>query len=194
MLGWFGALQQNPAQTIQGLAQTYGIDLSQKQAENVDPTFQALQNEVASLRSQIAQTNQAQQQQASSNLFEQVNAFSQEKDAIGNLKHPHFETVRKDMSVLVGSGRAKTLAEAYELAVRLHPDIHDKTLEQSILAKQKTAEDEQKKKATEDAQKKAAQAKKAATGIRSGSASVEKQGPKSLRDHLSALYDQQASS
>lgn len=194
LVGWFTSLQQSPAETLQILAQQYGVDFNQKQDENVDPNFKALRDEITFLKSQIAQTHQAQQHQVSSNLFEQVNSFRDEKDSAGNAKHPHFETVRQDMSVLVGSGRAKTLQEAYELAVRLHPDIHDKSLEQSILEKQKAAQQQGKQKDIDDAAKKAAQAKKAATGIRSGSASVEKQGPQTLRDTLSALYDKQAAS
>jgi hypothetical protein len=194
MLGWYNSLQQNPAQTLQVLAQQYGIDFNQKQDENVDPNFKALRDEIQFLKSQIAQTHQAQQQQVSSNLFEQVNSFRDEKDSTGNLKHPHFETVRKDMAVFVETGRAKNMEDAYQLAVRLHPDIHDKSLEQSILEKQKAAQQQGKQKDIDDAAKKAAQAKKAATGIRSGSASVEKQGPQTLRGQLSQLYDKQAAS
>jgi hypothetical protein len=192
LLGWYSSLQQSPAQTIQRLAADYGVSLNQKQDENsnIDPSVKPLLDKINSLESQIAQDKQAQHQQVSSNLFEQVKTFSEEKDSTGNLKHPHFEKVRQDMSVLIGSGRAKTLAEAYELSVRLHPDIYDKSLEQSILDKQKAAE----QKALDEQKKKAAQAKKAATGIRSGSASVEKQGSKTLRDQLSDLYDRQATS
>jgi hypothetical protein len=190
MLGWFGAIQQDPAQAIHSLAQTYGIDFNPKQEENIDPNVKALRDEVAFLKNTIAQTNQAQQNQVSSNLLEQVNSFRDEKDSTGNLKHPHFEAVRKDMSVLVGSGRAKNMEEAYELAVRLNPEIYDKQKEQSILEQQKAAQ----QKELDEQKKKAAQAKKAATGIRSGSASVDKQGPRTLKEELSALYDKQAAS
>jgi hypothetical protein len=194
LLGWYQSLQQNPAGTIQSLAQQYGVDFSQNQGAPADPSIKPLLDKIQFLESQIAQTNQAQQYQVSSTLESQVNSFRDERDATGNVKHPHFEKVRQDMSVLIGSGRAKTLPEAYELAVRLHPDIHDKSLEQSILEKQKAAQQEAQKKATDEAQKKAAQAKKAATGIRSGSASVENKGPQDLRAQLSELYDKQVAS
>jgi hypothetical protein len=194
LLGYFSALQQNPAATIQSLAQQYGVDLGQNQGGTVDPNMKPLLDKIQLLESQIAQTSQAQQYQVSSNLLEQVNSFRDEKDATGNLKHPHYETVRQDMSWLVGNGRAKSLQEAYEQAVRLHPDIYDKAIEQSILEKQKAEQQAAQKKVNEEAQKKAAQAKKAASGIRSGSASVDKQGPQTLRDTLSALYDKQAAS
>lgn len=194
LLGNFQALQQNPAQFLMNLAQQYGVDFSQKQDGTVDPTIQALQGEISSLRSQIAQTTQAQQYQVNSSLLNQVNAFRDEKDATGNLKHPHFETVRKDMSVLIESGRAQTLDEAYPLAVRLHPDIYDKSLEQSILEKQKAAQVEADKKTLDEQKQKADKAKKAASGIRSGGASVEQKGPQTLRSQLSDLWDKQAAS
>ena len=190
LLGYFQALQQDPVQTIQRLAQDYGVDFNQKQDENVDPSVKPLLEKIQHLETQIAQTTQAQQYQVSSSLFEQVNSFRNAKDEKGNLKHPHFETVRKDMSVLVESGRATSLDQAYELAVRLNPEIYDKQKEQSILEQQKAAQ----QKELDEQKKKAAQAKKAATGIRSGSASVEKTGPRTLRDDLSALYDKQVSS
>lgn len=73
--------------------------------------------------SQTLQTFQTTQQQAQQHeAVSHVNAWAQEKDSAGNLKRPHYDTVRNDMVFLLESKRAKSLDEAYEQAVWMNPD------------------------------------------------------------------------
>lgn len=187
LLGWFTSLQQNPEQTIIRLAQDYGVDFTPKPGQQVNPELAPLIGKIQTLETRIAQNDQAQQAQVSGNAKQQVTSFAQETDAEGNPKYPHFETVREDMSVFIGNGRASTLEEAYGMAIRLRPEIYDAQLEESILGKQKTTQQQE----IDEAARKAAQAKKAAKGVKSGSTHVEKQQPKTIRDDLSEAYDAQ---
>jgi hypothetical protein len=188
LLGWFSSLQQNPEQTIMRLAHDYGVEFTPKPGQQVNPELAPLIGEIQTLKTRIAQNDQAQQAAVSSSILQQVTSFAQETDAEGNPKYPHFETVRGDMAVFIQTGRASDLEEAYGMAVRLRPEIHDELLKESILGQQKTTQQQE----LDEAARKAAQAKKAAKGVRSGSANVEKTQPKSIRDDLSDAYDQQA--
>jgi hypothetical protein len=191
LLGWFHSLQQNPEQTIVHLAQQYGVQsLTPKQGQQVNPELAPVLQRLHQVETQFAQDRQAQQNAIVSSSLAQVDSFAQETDAEGNPKYPHFETVRGDMAVFIQNGRAANLEEAYGLAIRLHPEIFDKQFEASILGTQKTTQQQE----LSEAAKKAAQAKKAAKGIKSGSANVEKNAAKSLRDDISEAYDQQAAS
>ena len=49
----------------------------------------------------------------------QINVFSTEKDADGNLKHPHFEKLRVKMGNLIDAGEAKGMEEAYNKALTI---------------------------------------------------------------------------
>lgn len=54
---------------------------------------------------------------------QRVSEFAEAKDDAGNLRYPHFETVRQDMALLLDAGKAKTLEEAYRLTVRMNDDL-----------------------------------------------------------------------
>jgi hypothetical protein len=187
LLGWYQNLQQNPEQTILSLAHQYGVQFTPKPGQQINPELAPILQELHSVKSQIAQERQAQQAAVSSSILQQVNSFASEANADGTPKHPHFETVRGDMAILIQNGRASTMDEAYGMALRLHPEIFDKQIEESILGKQKTTQQQE----IDEAARKAAQAKKAAKGIKSGSANVDKAPAKTLRDDLSEIYDQQ---
>jgi hypothetical protein len=52
-----------------------------------------------------------------------VKSFTEAKDAQGNPKYPHYETVKQDMVGLLQAGLAQDLEGAYAKAVRMHDDI-----------------------------------------------------------------------
>lgn len=58
-------------------------------------------------------------QEARSKVETEVNSFAAEKDDKGNLKHPYFDEVVEDMLPFIQAG--KTIADAYERAVRANP-------------------------------------------------------------------------
>lgn len=114
-------------QKLMELAQVYGVDLGldpNAPKSEVDPNTQHalqrvqqlekyIQNMEYTKKQEAARQQQAEQEQ----LNEQVQSFASKPD------HPHFETVREDMSRLLQAGYAESLEDAYEKACWARPDI-----------------------------------------------------------------------
>ncbi len=106
-----------------------------------------------------------------------IQTFQDEKDTIGNAKHPHFDKVRVAMGALMSSGQAKDLQDAYDRAVMVDPEIRE-----SIFAERVKAE--LAKKDAENAEK-AKAAKAAGLNIKgSGGVDVKEEKPKSWGNAL----------
>ena len=103
------------------LAQSYGINLSDvgglQQQAPVDPQFYALQNELNSVRGEVQNWKQQQEQQQNQVLLGEINQFSQ--------KAEHFEEARPVMIQLLQSGVATDLQDAYEKAIRLDAGLFE---------------------------------------------------------------------
>jgi len=156
------------------LAQEYGIDLSQTQnIQPQDPQTQYLTNQLNELRqTQQMWQNQLQQQQASQAQAE-LSQFADGKE--------HFDAVRNDMAVLLETGSAKTLQEAYEKAIWMRPDVRQTLLEKQLNEAQSKAL----------AQAQAQKAKTASIGVKGSSPSSTGIQPVkgSLRDVIAASFD-----
>lgn len=115
------------------LAREYGIDLNQvQQPQNVDPQTQYLMQQLNELRqNQQMWQNQIQQQ-------EQMKA-QQELQSFSNAEKPHFDAVRNDMADLLETGKAKTLQDAYDMAVWMRPDIRQTLIDTQLADVQKKA-------------------------------------------------------
>lgn len=130
-------LRSDPKAAIQWLAQSQGVDLialadeiyatQGGQPVAVDPTVQALQSEIAQLKQQLGGVTQfqqktlEQQQQADLNRrLAEVEEFAKDK--------PHFDALEQTMLRLMRGGEASTLADAYEKASWLHPEIRERIL------------------------------------------------------------------
>lgn len=160
---------KNPVEFIRWLAQRNGINLSQlagqAQGQGQQPAQDAnpLQQEVVQLRNQLQQFLSQQTQSQTQTLQSQIQAFASDP------AHPYFNDVRAEMGALMNAGRAKTMQEAYDMAVWAHPQVRPSLLEA------------ERKKEAEAAAAKVEAAKKAAgslTGSPAG-ASVPNSGPKS---------------
>lgn len=110
-------LERDPQTAIAYLAKQYGVTAQPTgQPEQAQPTgtaspeIQALQQELASLKQQIGSREEA-------GMLSQIEAFKQDP---ANL---YFDNVRDDMAALLNAGKAKDLAEAYEMACWMRPDI-----------------------------------------------------------------------
>lgn len=157
------------------LAQEYGIDLNQvRQPQPQDPQTQYLMQQLNELRqSQQMWQNQIQQQ-------EQAKA-QHELQSFSSSGKPHFDLVRNDMADLLETGKASNLQDAYEMAVWMKPEVRQTLInEQLAEAQRKTMEQAQTQRA-----------KTAAVSVKgsnpSGGASQQVTG--SLRDILSAQFD-----
>jgi hypothetical protein len=68
---------------------------------------------VTALETERQQERQGQQAREAASLNSEIADFSKGKE--------HFETVREDMAALLQTGRATTLQDAYDKAVRINP-------------------------------------------------------------------------
>jgi hypothetical protein len=164
------------AQYFSQLAREYGIDLnSVQEPPQLDPQTNYLMSELQQLRNQQQMwQNQIQQQ-------EQARANS-ELTKFATADKAHFDAVRGDMADLLETGKAKTLEEAYDMAVWMRQDIR-----QSLLDQQRA---EAQKKALEQAQ--AQKARTAAVSVKGSSpvsGGVQPGTKGSLRDIIAAQFD-----
>lgn len=149
-----GSPQEKQALFAQ-LAKDYGVDLGlvadPAGATFVDPTVQALQSELHSVKSFLsAQARQAQDAKVAE-ITKQIDAFAADP------KNAHFNDVANDMVALLKSGAVKTLEEAYDKALWANPATRAKELSRQ------TAEREAKQK--REATERAAAAKRASSVV-----------------------------
>lgn len=141
-MAWQNHLDTNPVQGLRDLAQSYGLDLRQlAEQEAQQPQEPAY---VRELRNQVQQTqgllqqfqkqSEAQRQaQITQQLQGELVAFTQEKDAQGNLLRPHLEHVVEDMLPYVQHLRAtnpamsarQLLQTAYDKAIWANPSTRE---------------------------------------------------------------------
>jgi hypothetical protein len=153
------ALDENPIEALRQLARSYGVDPAnlapangaQAPLQSADSVLGQLQQEVATLRGYLTQQQMADQHRI-------ISDFAQTKAADGAAAYPHFEQVRVTMGNLLDVGEAKSLKDAYDMAVWARPDLRER-----ILADQRKAEDAKReadaRKAAEDARKRAVSVK-----------------------------------
>jgi hypothetical protein len=87
-------------------------------------------------------------QSVQQNTQSMIDQFAGEKDAEGNLKHPHFSEVRDRMGVLIQGNQAPDLPTAYEMAVYADPKLRQGLMDNYAASKtQKEVKTEAVKKA-----------------------------------------------
>lgn len=107
-------------------------------AENLGRTF----SDVQALRGELHQMRQAADQQAQAETMRVtrwgIDSFADEKDAQGNLKHPHFDAVLPQLIELYRANPERDLQQAYDMAIWAVPEIREK-----LLAQQRATADKQ---------------------------------------------------
>lgn len=126
LTGWQAALEQNPADAIRQLAQISGVDLialvngsPQPQAQqqfNPDLIFQNVQSLIDQKLTERDETLA---------IKSEIESFGQMRDQAGQIAHPHFgnEAVKKRMGVLLESGLATDMEDAYQQSIWSVSDI-----------------------------------------------------------------------
>lgn len=163
------------AQFFSQLAQQYGIDLAQvANPPAVDPQYQALQQQIQQQQTEMQRWKQEQEQQQQSVVQSEIDKFAADP------ANTYFNEVQDDMALLLQSGKAQTLKDAYDTAVWMRGDIR-----QSLIEQQRA---EAQKKATEQAQSQ--RAKAAAVSVKGSSPAASGIQPVkgSLRDQLEASF------
>lgn len=160
------------AQYFQTLAKQYGIDLNQE-LPNYTPQEQFLMQQTQELRQRLDSWQNSVSQQESERAQSALSSFTQ-------TEKPHFEAVRNDMADLMQAGKAKTLEEAYDMAVWMRPDIRSTLIEQQRAEVQRKAEE----------QTHHLKAKAASVSVRGSSPSAGgvQPGNGSLRDIIAAQF------
>lgn len=82
-------------------------------ATQQDAVIRELRQEIATLKQHVGGVTQTIQQQREAATLQEVNAFAE--------AHPRFDELAADIVLLMDTGRAQTLSEAYQLAERLNP-------------------------------------------------------------------------
>lgn len=166
---------EQKANVIRTAMQQFGIDprmvMSQPQA---NPEMMRLENELLGLKQQLTQKEQLQQQEEQSRINSEIEAFASDPANI------YFNDVKSDMAILLESGKAGDMKEAYDMAIWANPQTRSRLLE----AQQ--AEQKVKRQKEIEAKKKAASSLSTTSGQNGQSG---KSNPKSLREELSAGLD-----
>jgi len=147
---------------------------SQGYSDN-SPEVMALKQEVSELKRQMVDG--------------EVNSFANSKDESGNKKFPHFEELKKDITLIIQAGSAngnsmkEMLEDAYNKAIRLNDKFYNEALSKER-EKALAEVDEKRKEAVEKA-KNAGSVKLGSTP----SASIAKKSGKSLDEIISENLD-----
>lgn len=163
------------ARALAQVAQEYGVDLSQLSQSPQDPALTATQQRLAQLETQLRQQTQSQQEAAQSEVLSAIQAFSQDP------KHPHFQAVQAHMGALMQAQEAKTMDEAYDMAIWARPDLRA-----TLLASQQAEQAAKQQKV-----QKAQQARTKSTSVRGGPGGYQAPpaNPKaSVREDLEAAF------
>jgi hypothetical protein len=177
------ALRTNPMQAIQEVARMYGIDLGQLQTGGqqaqayMDPTQAALQQRLGQLEGYLQQQQRMQHEAEASQLNARIEAFKNDP------KNVHFEAVKPHMAKLIQAGLATDLPDAYEQAVKLHPEVYAQ-----VTQAQRAQEDAARK---QEAERKAQEAKRAASVnvATKGTIGASPTTPKSYEETMRQVYD-----
>lgn len=142
------------AQAMAQLAQMYGIPYGQGQApapQSQDPGLQTVFQQIQTLEQRLQAKEQAEQEVANHTCRTQIDAFQADP------KNLYFEDVKPQMAVLLKSGEAQDLQDAYDKACWMQPNIRA-----LVLADQKKAEQAA---ATTEARAKVEAAKRASGSV-----------------------------
>jgi hypothetical protein len=151
-------------------------------ADHVGKTSKDLQ----ALRDQLQEIGRQQTERASQESLRVIgwgiDQFADEKDAQGNLLHPHFDAVLPQVIELFQANPQRDLREAYEAAVWMNPQLRSTLIQQERQSVEQKAANER-------------AAKAARMNVRGRTSPVAKPGaegdkPKGLRAVISAAADE----
>ena len=198
-------LRESPQEAVQWIAQSNGVNLQNQNTQDfpemgedyddyssTDPEVDTLRQEINMMKQQQLQQSTSQANQEKMRVEAVIEAFKSQKDTEGNLKHPYFQDLEKEMAVLANAdrmvGKNPDIHDLYERAVWSNPDVRKKKL--SEVQKSESANTRASKKAKLD------RARKASSGVRGGTSTTEDAGNNlktlSIKDELAAAWDDQS--
>jgi hypothetical protein len=123
---------QERAALMNQIALQYGVNLAappqqnqqnQQQQPTLDPATQVIFDQLNRHNQYLTNLEKQRQNQERYTIEKTISDFSGAKDDKGELKHPHFETIKAEMGHLISTGLASSLEQAYDKAVRLNEDL-----------------------------------------------------------------------
>jgi hypothetical protein len=137
-----------------------------------------------SLEQRLNQREAADQAAKEAAVNSQMDTFINEKDETGQLKHPYFSELERDMTMLaqtmLSQGMQPTIADLYQRAVYANPETRSKLLAANQAQEQRKAAAERKAKA--DAATRAASSVNGSPGT--GGSPAERRGARTLREQI----------
>lgn len=111
---------QEKESAIARIATDYGIDLRAFAAgqgiQPLDPQSQQLSQQNNAVSQKLAQIEAFVQQQQTREIESAIDAFRNAKDEAGQPKHPHFDVLKEHIAMMLHTGKAADLEDAYEKA------------------------------------------------------------------------------
>ena len=140
-------LRRSPAEAIQWLARSYGVDLSTANAEPggepVNPQYAALEQRVGQL------TNYLETQATGVAASQHANASSEIEAFKSDPVNLHFEAVKASMGALMDAKEATSLKDAYDQATWKNPEIRAQSLAVQVTEADAKRDKEAKERAAE---------------------------------------------
>ncbi len=202
-----GTANGKAAQHVARMIQAYGIDpgavaaILRGEAPGAQPNGNGAAaavippqfvQQIQDLKARQDARDAADNRQRESSVQQQLEAFANEKDESGAVKHPYFSELERDMALLaqieISQGKTPSIADLYDRAVYANRETRTKALAASQAEATRKAAAERKAKA--EAANRAASSIAGSPG--SGGSPAERRGPRTLREDLmdaAAEYD-----
>lgn len=179
-------LDQNPLGGLVQLGRSYGIDLlpmlqhhgvqvqqpqQGRQQQQVDPKVAALESQLEEIKGKMTAQERLVQEAEEQRLHQMITEFAKDK--------PYFEEAKPVMATFLQAGHAKTLDEAYDMAVNAMPSVRERIRQEARRAEAAKREAEQKAKAE-------AARKSTAVNVKSGT-SGSSNNPQTMDDTLNEI-------
>lgn len=135
-------MARRPEQTLRAMAKVYGVNLGgDKDKSTVSAETMARLNYLEQGLQGITHYLSELQNQK---IAESLQMFGRQTDPDGNLLHPYFEAVQKQMCDFLESGMVQSVEDAYEYALWLNPQIRSELVEKQISSQAAEAQKAQK--------------------------------------------------
>ena len=135
-------MARRPEQTLRAMAKVYGVNLGgDKDKSTVSAETMARLNYLEQGLQGITHYLSELQNQK---IAESLQMFGRQTDPDGNLLHPYFEAVQKQMYDFLESGMVQSVEDAYEYALWLNPQIRSELVEKQISSQAAEAQKAQK--------------------------------------------------
>ncbi len=143
-LAWLDeAMDNNPTETLCAVASVYGVDLhTAGQRQTAIPPI--IVERICQLERDYRNLTSYLQETQNRNFNNTLNAFSRQTDRDGNLLHPYFEQVKREICGLLQNGTDFDMETAYQNALWLNPTVRKELIKKQFDSEAKAAEKSQK--------------------------------------------------